>query len=134
MFYLDVAKVDLDVAYTYMLQVYVASVFRCFICMFTSVLSRCCIRLQWFLNVFQVFSQLFQTFVSSVSFIFFCMIQLLYLDVSKVDRVLYMGCTWKVAGGADDVRGSAGPLLLRSLASPTRYTLVCSLCAAASGR
>jgi hypothetical protein len=52
MFCLDVAKVDLDVAYTYMLQAYVSSVFMCFIRMFASVSSECCIYLQWFSNVF----------------------------------------------------------------------------------
>jgi hypothetical protein len=45
-FCLDVEKVDLDVAYTCMLQAYISSVFRCFIRMFTSVLSGCCICLQ----------------------------------------------------------------------------------------
>jgi hypothetical protein len=34
------------------LQTYVSSVFRCFICMFASVSSGCCICLQWFSNVF----------------------------------------------------------------------------------
>jgi hypothetical protein len=109
--------------------------------MFASVSSRCCICLQWFSNVFQAFSQVFQTLVLSVSFVFFYILQLLYLDVSKVDRVLHMGCTWEAAGGMDDVRGGmdnvgggAGLLLVHSLASPTRYALVCSLCAAASGR
>jgi hypothetical protein len=38
LFYLVVAKVDLDVAYTCMLQAYVSSVFRCFIRMFACVL------------------------------------------------------------------------------------------------
>jgi hypothetical protein len=38
-FVLDVAKVDLDVVYTCMLQVYVSSVFRCFTRMFASVSS-----------------------------------------------------------------------------------------------
>jgi hypothetical protein len=61
-FYLDVTKVDLDVAYTCMLQAYVSNVFRCFVCMFASVSSECCIC-----NVFQVFSQVFQTLASSVS-------------------------------------------------------------------
>ena len=51
-FYLDVAKVDLDVAYTCMLQAYVLSVFKCFICMFASVSSGCCICLQWFFKCF----------------------------------------------------------------------------------
>jgi hypothetical protein len=51
--YLDVAKVNLEVAYTYTLQTYVLSVFRCFICsMFASTSSGCCICLQWFLGVF----------------------------------------------------------------------------------
>jgi hypothetical protein len=52
MFYLDVAKVDLDVAYPCMLQAYVSSVFRCFMRMFASVSSGCCVYLQSFLNVF----------------------------------------------------------------------------------
>jgi hypothetical protein len=30
--------------------------------------------------------QVFQTYVSSVSSVFFCMLQVLHLDVSKVDR------------------------------------------------
>ena len=55
-FHLYVAKVDLDVAYTCMLQAYVSSVLSCFICMFISVSSECCICLQWFSNVFQAFS------------------------------------------------------------------------------
>jgi hypothetical protein len=45
---LNVAKVDQDVRYTCMLQAYVSSVFRCFIRVFASVLSRCYICLQWF--------------------------------------------------------------------------------------
>jgi hypothetical protein len=36
--------------------------------------------LQWFLNVFQVFWQVFQTLVLSVSSILFYKLQLLYLD------------------------------------------------------
>ena len=63
------------------------------------------------------------------------MLQLLHLDVSKIDRVLHMGCAWEATDGADDVRGDVGdvrgdvdPLLVRSFASPTCYALVCSLC------
>jgi hypothetical protein len=63
-----------------------------------------------------VFSQVFQTFVSSVSSVFFCMLQLLYLDVSKVDRMLRMGFAWEATGGAGDVQGDVSPLLVRSLA------------------
>ena len=62
------------------------SVFRCFIRMFASVLLECCTCLQWFSNFFQVFSQVFQTLVSSVSSVFFCILQVLYIDVAKVDR------------------------------------------------
>jgi hypothetical protein len=65
---------------------------------------------------------------------------MLHLNVSKVDRVLHMRYVWEAAGGANDVRdgvgnvwGGAGPLLVRSLASPMQYKSVCSLCAAASG-
>ena len=43
--YLDVAKVDLDVAYTCTLQTYVLSVFSFLIRMFVNVLSECCIYL-----------------------------------------------------------------------------------------
>ena len=108
--------------------------------MFASVLLECCTCLQWFSNFFQVFSQVFQTLVSSVSSVFF-MLQLLNPDVSKVDQVLYMGCVWEAAGGADDIRGGvgdvrdgAGPLLVLSLMSPTCYALICSFYVAASER
>jgi hypothetical protein len=84
-------KVDLDVACTCMLQAYVSSVFRYFIHMFASLSSGCCICSQWFSNVFHVFLQVFQTLISRVSSIFFCMLQLLHLDVLKLDRVLHMG-------------------------------------------
>jgi hypothetical protein len=42
-------------------------------------------------NDFQAFSQVFKTFVSSVSPIFFCMLKLLHLDVSKVNQVFAHG-------------------------------------------
>ena len=78
--------------------------------------------------------------VLSVLFVFFCMLQLLHLDVSKIDRMLYMEYVWEAAGGADnilggvgDVRNGVGPLLVRSLASPMRYVLVWFLCTTASG-
>jgi hypothetical protein len=58
---------------------------------------------------------------------YFSMLQLLHLDILKVDRVLHMGCTCEAAGGADDIRGgvgdalgSVGPLLVRFLTSLTR--------------
>jgi len=105
-----------NVAYTCMLQAYVSSVF---IRMFASVLSRCCICLQWFSIFFQVFLKVFQTLCFKC---FIC----LFLNVSKVDWVLHMGCACEAAGSADDVwdgvgdvRGGAGPLPVCSLASPT---------------
>jgi hypothetical protein len=44
-----------------------------------------------FSSVFQVVLQVFQKHVSSVSFVFGRMLQMLHLDVSKVDLVLHMG-------------------------------------------
>jgi hypothetical protein len=41
-------------------------------------------------NVFEVFLQVFQTYVSNVSFVFRYMLHLLQLDVSKLDRVLHL--------------------------------------------
>jgi hypothetical protein len=87
----------------------------------------------------------FQTLVSSVSSVFFCMLQLLHLNVLKVDRMLHMGCAWEAAdgtddgwgnvgdvwSGADDVPDSASSLLVHSLASPTCQTLARSVCGAA---
>jgi hypothetical protein len=55
------------------------------------------------------------------------MLQLLHLNVSKVDRMLLMGCAWEAASGVDNVRGGmgdawgdVGPLLVHSLTSSTR--------------
>jgi hypothetical protein len=41
-------------------------------------------------QVFYAFLQVFQTHVSSVSSVFFCMLHVLRLDVLKVDRVLHL--------------------------------------------
>jgi hypothetical protein len=57
----------------------------------------------------------FYTYFSSVSFIFFCILQLLHIDVSKVDRVLHMGCAWEAASGVGGVRDGTTPLMWRSL-------------------
>jgi hypothetical protein len=46
--------------------------------------------------------------VSSVSSVFFCMLQLLHLGVSKVDQVLHMRCVWEAVDGTDDVQGGVG--------------------------
>jgi hypothetical protein len=89
--------------------------------MFASASTECCIYLQRFFSVFQTFLQVFQMLVLSVSFVFFCMLQLLHLDVLKVDRVLHMGCMSEAAGCADDFRSGTGPLLVCFLVSPTSY-------------
>jgi hypothetical protein len=49
------------------------------------------------------------------------MLQLLHLDVLKIDQVLYTRCAREAAGGVDDVRGGVDPLQVCSLASLTRY-------------
>jgi hypothetical protein len=36
------------------------------------------------------------------------MLQLLHLNVSKVDQVLHVGCAWEAAGGTSDVPDSVG--------------------------
>jgi hypothetical protein len=74
-------KSDLDVAYTCMLQAYVSSVFGCLVRMFVSVLSGCYICLQCF---FRCFRKCF------ICLLF--MLQLLHVDVSKINRVFHIGC------------------------------------------
>jgi hypothetical protein len=101
-FYMNVAKVDRDVAYVSMVvhvcckllfpmfhlffQKYVVSVFIWMLHMFYTyvviVLSGCYVCLQWF--------QVFQTHVSGDSSDFSRMLQVLHLDVSKVDRLLHL--------------------------------------------
>jgi hypothetical protein len=53
----------------------------------TNVLSGCCV---YFYTDFHVFLQVFQMHVSSVSSFFRRMLQVLHLNVSKVDQVLYL--------------------------------------------
>jgi hypothetical protein len=109
-FYMDVAKVDRDVAYVVMVvhvyykrlflvfhlffQTYVARVFICMLHMFhtyvANILFGCCICLQWLQVYFQVFLQVYLTHVISISSIFIRMLQVLYLDVSKVERVSHL--------------------------------------------
>jgi hypothetical protein len=68
-----------------------------------SVSSGCCMCLAMIFKCFQVFTRVFQTLVSNVSSVFFCMLQLLHVNVSKVDRVLHIGCMREVAGGTSDL-------------------------------
>jgi hypothetical protein len=110
-FQMDVVKVDRDVAYVEMvvhvcckgllpmfhlcfLDACCKYVYLDVLYMFQTyaacVLSGCCVWLQWFSSVFRCFFQVFEKHVSSVSSAFVRMLQLLYLDVSKVDRVLHL--------------------------------------------
>jgi hypothetical protein len=76
-----------------------------------------------------MFSGIFACVLDSYFKCFIClffMLQLLHSDVLKVDRVLYLRCAWEAIGGAGDVwcsvgdvQDDTGPLLVRSLASPT---------------
>ena len=75
-------------------QMYVTSVFIWILYMFhtyvASVLSGCCVCFTMVFKCFQVFLQVFQIHVSSISSAFRRMLQVLYLNVSKVDRVLHL--------------------------------------------
>jgi hypothetical protein len=54
-----------------------------------NVLYGCCICLQWFSIVFKCFASVADTCCKCFS-CFVCMLQVFYLDVSKVDRVLHI--------------------------------------------
>ena len=49
------------------------------------------------------------------------MFQILHLNILKVDRVLPIGCAWKRLAARATSGGGVGPLLWRSLTSPTRW-------------
>jgi hypothetical protein len=89
MLHLDVAKVDLNVAYTCMLQAYVSSVFSCFKRMFQVFHLDVAYILQW---LHMCFSDVSDICYKCFSY-FRRMLQVFYLNVAKVDRVLYM-CQW----------------------------------------
>jgi hypothetical protein len=117
--------------YTYLVSV----CFHCFIC-FLDVCCKCvyldvayvshicCKCFTWMLRMFamvfkcfHMFLQLFQTHVLSVSSVFRCMLQVLHLDVSKVDRdVAHVARTpmaseqWPAVGFPSS-RGALHPLL-----------------------
>jgi hypothetical protein len=87
-FYLNIAKIDLNVTYTCMLQAYVSSVSyvccKCFIWMlYMFVMSFKC---------FKVFCKCLQTYVAIVSAVFRRMLQVFHMGVSKVDIVLHICC------------------------------------------
>jgi hypothetical protein len=89
--------------------------FKCFQ-VFHTYVCKCFI---WMLYIFAMVFKCFSGIFASVSSIFFLILQLLYLDVSKVDRVLHIGCTWESISGMGDVQRGTGPLLVHS-ASPMR--------------
>jgi hypothetical protein len=111
----------------YLYQMYVVSVFirmlqkyiwmlhihTCCNNMFSVVSYVCCKCFIWMLYMFAVvfkcfykcFRRMFQVFYLS----FFCMLQLLLLDVLKVNRVLHMGCVGDVRGSAGNIQDDADP-------------------------
>jgi hypothetical protein len=83
-------------------------------------LSRCCICsthmlqvfylhvacVQWFSSVFRCFCKCFRRMFHLFSFY---TLQVLHLDISKVDRVLHMRCMWETGGGVSFPSGRRGP-------------------------
>jgi len=61
-----------------------------------------------FAMVFKCFSGVFASVSDTCFKCFICLFSILYLNVSKIDRVLHMDAV----GNAGDVRGGAGPLLI----------------------
>ena len=113
---LQVCLTGCCICFTHMLQVFYLDV--AYVCN-ESVLSRCYVCLQWFSNVFRCFCKCFRRMLQVFHLSSFCMLQLLHMDVSKVDRLLHIRCAWEAIG-------DAGPLLGHSLASPTHWG-TCSL-------
>jgi hypothetical protein len=77
----------------------------------------------WMLHMFAMVFKCFSSIFTSISDTCFKCFICLLLYVATVAS----GCTWKAAGGADnvrggvgDVQGGVGPLLVCSLVSPTR--------------
>jgi hypothetical protein len=73
-----------------------AMIFKCILGVFASVSDAC----------FKYFICLFLT------------LQLLHLNVSKIDQVLHMGCMPKAAGGAHNIWGARGPTVGALARSP----------------
>jgi hypothetical protein len=74
-----------DLFFGRMLQVYFIWMLHMSHTYVATVLSRCCVC---FYNGFQMFLQVFQIHISSASSIFRHMLQVLHLDILKVDQVL----------------------------------------------
>ena len=74
-------------------QMYVVSVFICCCIYFTYILevfSACCVRFCNSFKCFYVFFQVFHMHASCISSDFRRMLQVYYLNISKVDRVLHL--------------------------------------------
>jgi 4-alpha-glucanotransferase len=67
-----------------------------------------------FALVFKYFSDVFASvsYACFKRFFYLFLLQLLHLDILKIDQVLHMSYAWEVSGGESDVRGSAGSLLV----------------------
>jgi hypothetical protein len=105
-FYLNVAKLDLNVAYTCMLQAYVSSVFSCFKRMFQVFYLDMAYILQWLHTCFSGVSDVCCKCFSCFGRI----LQVFHLNVAKVDRVLHV-LQWDpsaAAAGAPCMRVGSG--------------------------
>jgi hypothetical protein len=91
-FHLDVAKVDLNVSYTCMLQTYVFKCFRCFVHMLQMFHVDVAYVCNGYTCVFQVFLVFYKCFRRMLQMfqLFECMLQVFHLDVVEVDLVLHM--------------------------------------------
>jgi hypothetical protein len=111
-------------SFTWMLHIHVANIcFKCFQVFHTYVYEYFIWMLHIFVmvsNIFEAFPRVFQTFVSNGSLAFFCMLQLLHLNISTIDRTLHMIYAWKIADDVGDGVGGAG---LCTHSSLMRYTL-----------
>jgi hypothetical protein len=95
-------------------QTYVASMFIWMLHIFhtyvASILSGCCVCCTWFSSVFRCFCKCFiQMHVLSISAAFRRILQMLHLDVSKVDWVLHLAPSSSLA---------ASPRCLHLLSAP----------------
>jgi hypothetical protein len=119
-FHTDVAKVDRDVAYVVMVvlvccksvspmfhlffsDIYCKNAYLDVAYIFTHMLKVFYLDVVYVCNGFQVFISVFVSVSSTCFKCFIClffMLQVLHLNISKVDRVLHMGCAWEAGGGA----------------------------------
>jgi hypothetical protein len=86
-----------EVCFICVFRMHVASVFIWMLHMFHTYVAYMFYRMLRMVKCFQMFFQVFQKHISSVSTAFRRMLQLLYLYVSKVDRVLHLSFPPSVA-------------------------------------